>query len=131
MTKKRNIQISTWLDYRFGKQHTEFNFGESVTVPGESMSIHEMLRRHGSGLIDSSAYRTGHYDDDPDYDDIDMNQVKDLDLFEKEEILRDSILQESGVAENKKSKAKPEAKQAPAQQVEEKADDEVETSDTP
>lgn len=81
---------------------------QSMTVPDESYSIKDLLKKHRSG-IPVNVERDGQYDDDPDHDDIDRTELLNMDLAEKAEILeQQKELQQAvkdRIEENKKAKA--------------------------
>lgn len=79
-----------------------------MTVPNQSLTLSELLRRHIAGTAPSSAQQPL-YDEDVDYDSADYTKINTLDLSEKDEIrmaLKNNINQ---MKESLKPKPKPPA----------------------
>lgn len=88
----------------------EVPYGPSETVPDETMTVQEIIKKYVTNQrIDVGLKREGAYNDG-DFDDMDMEKVNDMDLFEKEELLTDlkrSNQEKINFFENQKQKAKP------------------------
>lgn len=85
---------------------TQFNYNDkldtgkevstlpSLTVPDESFTIPELIQKHTSG-IPINVERQGQFDDDPTHEDHDKQELLQMDLAEKEQIIKQN-LQEIG-----------------------------------
>lgn len=78
--KLDKLKMATIWDY---PDSPEVPKGASLTQPDEAFTVRELFERmnHGQSLLLSSNY--GGYEDEPDFDDIDLGQAKDLDLYDK------------------------------------------------
>lgn len=66
-------------------QDKETPLGVSETVPNQSISLTEMLRKHIAGVA-PAVQHTPQYDDDANFDSADYTKINSLDLSEKDEI---------------------------------------------
>jgi len=100
-------RIRTPYKYRNYKRDKETPDTVSLTVPGESTPIREMLRRHAGGIIDISKERHGYYAEDPDHDDVDFEKIARSDIFDQTNALEKTVEMEIDKAiEAKKSSKK-------------------------
>jgi len=85
--------------------------GVSMTVKGESYTIAELMHRTANGLVDS-VYKDGQYDEDVDFDSVDMHKVHSLDPVEQTEVLNTTLESEVNQAKQKaKDKSEKAAKE--------------------
>lgn len=68
---------------------SEFNFGKSMTVPNEAYTIKEVLEKFTSG-INLPIQRNGQYDQDPDFDSVDITRSPDADIYDVTTALQDN-----------------------------------------
>lgn len=74
-------------DWRLKAEHCETPKGESMTVPDETLTIREIVEKHIRGQrIADTLMRTPVYNESSDFDDDDMEKLRDSDLYEQEEI---------------------------------------------
>lgn len=86
--QKRKTRIISQLDFVLFPKYKEKNVGISMTVPDESMTIREIMKKHVSGMrIADSLQRQGYYEEDVDHDSPDMEKVKNQDIFDRVERL--------------------------------------------
>ena len=131
-------RIRTPYKYRNYKRDKETPDTVSLTVPGESTPIREMLRRHAGGIIDISKERHGYYAEDPDHDDVDFEKIARSDIFDQTNALEKTVEMEIDKAieakkSSKKQKENDEAKTDVVNEVS-KSDDvttEAENDDKP
>lgn len=73
------------------KKDMEFTRGKSLTVQDDSFTIKEILEKFTRG-IDPMISKVGHFpdDDDPDYDDEDLESFNKLEIGEQREIVEDT-----------------------------------------
>lgn len=58
--------------------------GISMTVPGEAISLNELLTQYVRyGTVAENAFRSGHYADTEDFDDVDLEKLSQDDLVEQ------------------------------------------------
>lgn len=91
-----------------------------MTVPDESMTIREIMRKHVTGMkIVESMYREGYYEDTDDFDSPDLQSINRLDLAEKDELREankrkvEDLTQKQKAAEAAKKDAAEKASQKP------------------
>lgn len=118
--------------------HIEHPEGESMTVPDESMTIREIMRKHVSGMrVKEALFREGFYEDTEDFDSPDFSEISRLDFTEKDE-LRESNKQKlehltkQQQQQQQKQKAAEAAKEEPAKKASQKPEtpsDEARTKD--
>ena len=84
-------RIRTPYKYRNYKRDKETPDSVSMTVPGESTPIREMLRRHAGGIIDITKERHGYYSEDPDHDDPDFEKIARSDIFDQQNALEQTV----------------------------------------
>lgn len=61
----------------------------AITVPDQAYSISDLIERHRAGILtDTAIYKEPVYLDTEDFDDEDMEKLRDSDLVEQEEYLR-------------------------------------------
>lgn len=100
-----------------GVVRTEKKTGPSQTLPNETMSVAEMLRKHIQGQrIPDTLYREPAYDSGASLDSEDLEKMKHMDLFEKEEYSRQLAVKME--ADDKAIKADQKRKQEIRQQEE-------------
>ncbi|MBA7535645.1 hypothetical protein ES705_27903 [subsurface metagenome] len=97
--------------YELKKAHMEKNSGNSVTVPGQSYTVGELLEKHIQGNL-PDVRRQEYYEEDPDLDNMDPTQKPDFDLADAT-LLQDDLnkkivaykkIKEEKILENKKIK---------------------------
>jgi len=81
--------------------------GESKTIPGESFTIKELIKRQAGGIIDQRQQEE-YYDDNPSHESPDLEKVSQMDLTEVQELKKDTINTEleKAVEEKEKQKSK-------------------------
>lgn len=74
------------LEWKPKASDMETPVGVSVTVPDDSYTVSELLKKHSQGLA-LNIQKLGQFDDlgDDEYDSEDMNQFQNLDLAERKE----------------------------------------------
>ena len=89
--KKKRIEVLNHFNYK-SKQGSSYEncTGSSMTVPGESYTIQELIKKHTSGIPVNVEIR-GEYDEDPTHEDFDKREVQNMDLVDKEEILQQNL----------------------------------------
>lgn len=74
-------------EFELTAQDVEKDHGPSVTVPSEAFTMREILEKFTTGLPNNVVVRDGVFDDeDQDFDDIDLEKARELDLAEKQEL---------------------------------------------
>lgn len=75
------------IQSKYNFKHTQFEeIGISQTIVGETYTIKELLLRHTRGLFDDTLYKEPIYDENADFDSIDLNLAHSLDLVDKHEL---------------------------------------------
>jgi len=123
-------RIRTPYKYRNYKRDKETPDSVSLTVPGESTPIRELLRRHAGGIIDISKGNHGYYSEDPDHDDPDMEKIARSDIVDQNNALEKTVEMEidKAIETKKSSKKQKENDEAITDEVhEESKSDEVST----
>jgi hypothetical protein len=100
-------------DYTTHSKDYEKNTQPSKTIPDQTMSIPELIRRYASGLPLGGA-RVPMYEDDPEQDILNGRNWSSLDLTEKHDFIRSAQMEVEHIVKKsnpsaKKQKAKPEA----------------------
>jgi len=98
MKKRKIIHHGNFDPYMEG--YYEPVIGESETIVGEAYTIQELYQRAQQHLPIKE--RFGQYDEDPQHDDPDMNQLKDADMVDKQSVLNQTIHDDIERARNKK-----------------------------
>jgi len=102
-----------------------------MTVKGESYTIAELMHRTANGLVDS-VYKDGKYDDDVDFDSVDMHKVHSLDPAEQAEVLQTTLNSEVEQAQQKaKVKTEKAAKERKSEKEEPEPKEELEQEEEP
>lgn len=84
MTHKNRPQHLWTLEER----HKEHPQGESMTVPDETLTIKEIMKKHVRGMrMAEELMRTPVYDSGADFDSEDLEEVARMDIFEREQVL--------------------------------------------
>jgi hypothetical protein len=117
----KTIKLRNPMYFELKKEDQETPHGVSLTVPDQSTSLAELLRRHTAGIAPEVS-RTPIYDELATHDSADYTKINSLDLSEKDEIrkaLKSNItnLSESVKPKPEKTPAKtdqPEPKEEPA-----------------
>lgn len=74
-------------DWKLKPEYCETPVGESLTVPDETLTIREIVEKHVRGQrIADTLMRTPVYNESADFDDEDIEKLRDSDLYEREEI---------------------------------------------
>jgi len=124
-------RIRTPYKYRNYKRDKETPDSVSMTVPGESTPIREMLRRHAGGIIDISKERHGYYgEEEPDHDDPDMEKIARSDIFDQQNAIEKTVEMEidKAIEAKKSSKKEKQNEEATTDEVhEESRSDDVST----
>jgi len=71
-----------------------------MTVKGESYTIAELMHRTANGLVDS-VYNDGQYDEEIDFDSVDMHKVHSMDPADQAEVLQTTLNSEVEQAQQK------------------------------
>lgn len=103
---KRKI-FRTWYNFSDTDPGYERSTGVSQTVPGQTMSIREILERFTSGQSLNIA-KEGNYESEPDLDNINFLLAPDLDLTDYDEVKRQNqttITRLSAEIDERKTKA--------------------------
>jgi len=89
---RKNI---AWYEFRLRPEHKEKRVGESQTVPDETLTIQEIMKKHVRGqriadeLMRTPVYDSGlsdYGDSESDFGMEDLSKVEGLDIAEKDEI---------------------------------------------
>lgn len=95
--------------------HQESGGGLSMTVPGQAISIRELLIHYrDTGQLEEGIYRPGHFSDNSDFDDVDLEKFSNEDLADKVDIWHDieERAKEAQAIEREELKAREEARVA-------------------
>lgn len=85
--RKKPVLRKGGYQYEMFPNDMEHPTGPSLTVPDQSMSLNEMLRRHAAGTAPANA-QNPLYEDEANFDSADYTKIKSLDLSEQDEIKR-------------------------------------------
>lgn len=77
-------RVKTWLNAEQFPVEKEVNKMPSMTVPDQTMSIQEIMKRYARGLSLGGSLRTPIYDNDEDFDN-DLPDIRTMDYAEREE----------------------------------------------
>jgi len=70
--------------YRLAASHVSRSVGSSMTVPDETMSIKEIMRKHVSGMnVSQELLKMPLYNEDASFDSFDLESLKRLDLADR------------------------------------------------
>lgn len=111
------MKIVHQYNYELLDKHKETVQGESLTVPNEAFSIKEIMERSMKGLNDPSLIRQEHYQDDSDFDDVDLEKISRLDLAEIEEYKLNLLYDEIQKIKKKSDKAEGTTKKTEAKKT--------------
>lgn len=94
MKEKEKVTNKPKLRNRYGftlrKEDMEATRGKSLTIQDDSFTIKEILEKFTRG-IDPMISKVGHYpDEEPDFDDEDLEQFNKLEFSEQREIMSDT-----------------------------------------
>lgn len=79
-------KFKTQYNHKPSKEDLEHNFGPSLTVPDQSLSVSELLRRHRAGLpIDGK--KMTFYDDEGNQETMEFPDVRKMDISEIQEMI--------------------------------------------
>lgn len=95
MIKKKHFIFSFEYDVT---KHTEKNTMPTETIPDETLTIRQILQKHQHGInVADQLSRQPLYEENPNFDSPDMQQMAYSDLTEQEDVLRDvsEIIKES------------------------------------
>lgn len=81
------MKFTTTYNFLMKDKFIEKNDEPSQTIPGEAYTIQEIFERSAGGLLDNTNANPIFYDD-MDFDDVDFEKLKHLDLTEIKEIKR-------------------------------------------
>lgn len=84
----KKFKVRTQLTYVPRVQDLEINSGEVVTVPDEAYTVRELFERSASGLLGDAVKTDGSFVDQDLDAGFDVEKLKHMDLFEREEFLR-------------------------------------------
>lgn len=86
MKKERNLKTRyAGRKWKLMEHHVSHLDPISMTVPDESMSLQEILRKHTSGMNTvETNYREGQYNDEDDFDAPDLEKLRDMDIHDRE-----------------------------------------------
>tara|TARA_B100002052_G_C15701150_1_gene515118 strand:+ start:75 stop:485 length:411 start_codon:yes stop_codon:yes gene_type:complete len=79
MATKKSKVVSKWSKV---KGSAEYNSGEVITKPNQSMSIREMLFRNTSGMTYDN-YKTPYYEDQATFSSTSLNKIQEMEPVEK------------------------------------------------
>lgn len=101
-SQKTQYRLRSKIGYVPNAKEQESPKGISLTVPDDSYTITELLKRHEAGL-GFGIQRLGQFDleDDEEHDSIDMNQYQQMDVTEKE-LLHKEVAETAGKAKKLK-----------------------------
>lgn len=75
-----------WFEFKLKAEHKNFNTQPSQTVPDETLTVRQIMEKHvRHQRIADDLIRTPVYNDHDDFDAPDLEKVRDMDLFEREE----------------------------------------------
>lgn len=75
-------KIRRRYNYKPGKQN-ETPKGVSVTIPGETYTIRELLKKHTRGILPPDIIRQGQYSDEQEFDSPDLQKLHRSDINDK------------------------------------------------
>lgn len=88
----------------------------SVTVPGQSYTIAELMERHMAGLLTDTTMPGVYPDNDEEFGDVDIEKLRDADFVDRDEFLqagRDAMAEAEAInARAREEKAKADAEAA-------------------
>lgn len=99
---------TTTIGWRLQRKHMETPKGVSMTVPDDSYTIKDLIRKFGNNL-DPSITKLSHFngeDDEVSHDDIDFSEASRGDLHEVE-LLQNELAQRAELAQQKLKKPSP------------------------
>lgn len=113
-------------DYKNHTKDYEKNTSPSKTIPDQTMSIPELIRRYASGLPLGGA-KVPMYEDDPEQDLLNGRNWSSLDLTEKHDFIRSAQMEVEHIVKKsnpstKKQKAKPEEDMSAISDIDESED---------
>jgi len=79
MATKKSKVVSKWSNVK-GK--AEYNTGEVITKPNQSMTIREMLFRNTAGMTYDN-YKTPYYEDQATFSSTSLNKIQEMEPVEK------------------------------------------------
>lgn len=86
-------------NYEPGKHSFEYVSGESETIPGQALTVREMLDNYVKGVPLDGLYHHGSFEDDPDYEDFDPTSDPAFDIVDAhqqlEQIKENSVTTET------------------------------------
>lgn len=82
------IKFVTAYSYKSTDKNKEAVDGKSVTIPGQSMTVRELMDKHRAGTMDiRSKFRDGFWEDENDnFESMDLEKVQHADLTELEQL---------------------------------------------
>ena len=87
-TKKVKIpSIRTRGNFVLHSDDVEHSKGQSLTIQGESFSIQDLIKKYAGG-IHPEVQRKEYFDDDVTHDDYDMEELRNADLVDQQEVLK-------------------------------------------
>jgi len=107
--KKKKLLFQTWLNYESQPHHVETPVGDSLTVPGEALTIPQIREKLRGGIPMQNLVNINeaHYTDNEDIENTDPLREPDLDLTDVMDLVENSeaILAEAEASETKKAKS--------------------------
>lgn len=86
MSRKKQV-LRLAHEFELTPEDVERDHGPSVTVPSEAFTMREILEKFTTGLPNNVVVRDGVFDDeDQEFDDIDLEKAREMDLAEKQEL---------------------------------------------
>lgn len=120
METKPNKPIN-YLQYNSEDHPGEFNTEDSQTIPGQTYTVSEVLFRFSNGTL-PNIVKTPHYEDNPDFDNVDITQNPAFDMVDAENFVQKIKHQQSERKLKKDLEKEEEERKSNAEQK----DDEVE-----
>lgn len=77
------MKIRTHHNYDHNENRKKPNTDPSLTIPGESYTIRELIKRYDAGLIDKNQH-IGEYQEDVTHDDPDIQKIAKIDRVDRQ-----------------------------------------------
>lgn len=82
-------QYSGYERFVLHEEHCETTIGPSMTVPDQTVSLEELLRRHTMG-IPTTGMLEPQWSEEANHDSADLSKLNDLDLYDKQ-LVREAV----------------------------------------
>lgn len=79
------MKINTSHNYDYRDHKKPANTDPSMTIPGESYTIRELIKRHSQGMTDNNQHH-GEYQEEVDHNDPDIQKLQRIDMVDRNEL---------------------------------------------